>query len=211
MEVFNPIGLLLGGSWASGINLYMSMAGLGIAHRMEWVKLPGNLDILSNPIVIGVAIFLFSIEFVADKIPYIDSLWDSVHTFIRPIATSALGYTAMADSGMIMQTLIAFLSGTISLESHLTKATARAVINTSPEPVTNSIASVTEDATVLGTLYLIICHPVVAAILITIFIMISVWFLKKMFKFLKKVFDFSGREKFKKADINDGNLLPEGP
>lgn len=194
MDIFNSIGLLLGGSWASGINLYMSMAGLGIASRMEWIKLPGNLDILSNPIVIVVALTLFGIEFVADKIPYVDSLWDSVHTFIRPLATSALGYTAMADSGMLIQVLIAFLTGTISLESHLTKATTRIAINASPEPFTNSIASVTEDVTVAGTLYLIICHPVVATVLVTIFIIISIWFLKKMFKFLRKVFNFSSKK-----------------
>jgi Domain of unknown function (DUF4126) len=209
MEIFNSIGLLLGGSWASGINLYMSMAGLGIASRMEWITLPENLEILSNPIVIVVALALFGIEFVADKIPYVDSLWDSVHTFIRPLATSALGYTAMADSGMIIQVLIAFLTGTISLESHLTKATSRAIINASPEPVTNSVASVTEDATVAGTLYLIICHPVVATVLVTIFIIISFWFLKKMFTYLKKVFNFSGREKFKETGLEAGNLLPD--
>ena len=209
MEIFNSIGLLLGGSWASGINLYMSMAGLGIASRMEWITLPENLDILSNPIVIVAALALYGIEFVADKIPYVDSLWDSVHTFIRPLATSALGYTAMADSGMIIQVLIAFLTGTISLESHLTKATSRAIINASPEPVTNSVASVTEDATVAGTLYLIICHPVIAAVLVTIFIIISFWFLKKMFKYLKKVFNFSGREKFKETGLETGNMLPD--
>ncbi|KHE93218.1 MAG: DUF4126 domain-containing protein [Candidatus Scalindua rubra] len=206
MEMFNSIGLLLGGSWASGLNLYMSMAGLGIANRMDWIDLPENLDILSNPILISVAIFLYVIEFAADKIPYIDSLWDSVHTFIRPLATSALGYTAMADSGMILQLAIAFITGTISLESHLTKATTRAIINTSPEPVTNSIASVTEDASVAGILYLIMCHPVIAAALITIFIIISIWFLKKMFKFLKKVFDFSGREKFKDTALATENM-----
>ena len=139
MDIFNSIGLLLGGSWAAGINLYMSMAGLGIANRLEWITLPENLDILSNPVVIIVALTLFGIEFVADKIPYVDSLWDSVHTFIRPLATSALGYTAMADSGMIIQLLIAFLTGTISLESHLTKATTRVAINASPEPVTTPL------------------------------------------------------------------------
>ncbi|GAX62104.1 hypothetical protein SCALIN_C28_0307 [Candidatus Scalindua japonica] len=207
MEIFNSIGLLLGGSWASGVNLYMSMAGLGIAGRMEWIKLPDNLDILSNPAVIIVSLTLFGIEFIADKVPYIDSLWDSVHTFIRPLATSALGYTAMADSGMIMQLLIAFLTGTISLESHLTKATTRAVINASPEPITNSVASVTEDLTVAGTLYLIICHPVVATVLVTIFIIVAFWFLKKMIKYLRKVFNFSGRKKFHETELETGNML----
>ncbi len=201
MDIFNSVGLLLGGSWASGINLYMSMAGLGIASRMEWIKLPENLDILSNPIVIIVSLTLFGIEFIADKIPYVDSLWDSVHTFIRPLATSALGYTAMADSGMVIQLLIAFLTGTISLESHLTKATSRAIINASPEPITNSIASVTEDVAVAGTLYLIICHPAVATVLVIIAIIITFLFLKKMTKYLIKVFDFSGKKKFKQTAL----------
>jgi hypothetical protein len=79
------------------------MAGLGIAHRMEWIKLPGNLEVLSHPLIVGVAIFLFVIEFVVDKVPYVDSVWDSVHTFIRPIASAVLGYTAMGDAGSVIQ------------------------------------------------------------------------------------------------------------
>ncbi|MCP4269351.1 MAG: DUF4126 domain-containing protein, partial [Candidatus Brocadiaceae bacterium] len=112
-----------------------------------------------------------------------------------------LGYTAMADSGMVIQLLIAFLTGTISLESHLTKATSRAIINASPEPITNSIASVTEDVAVAGTLYLIICHPAVATVLVIIAIIITFLFLKKMTKYLKKVFDFSGKKKFKQTAL----------
>jgi len=200
MDIISSIGVLLGSSWASGVNLYLTMAGLGIAHRMEWMKLPGNLEVLSHPLIMGGAIFLFLIEFVADKVPYVDSIWDSVHTFIRPIASAVLGYTAMADAGQVMQVLIAFLTGSIALDSHLTKATTRLAINASPEPVSNSIASVTEDATVIGALYLIINHPIVIAILVTLFIVFSIWFLKKMFKFMKKVFSFSGRRKLKEAN-----------
>ncbi len=200
MDIFSSIGVLLGSSWASGVNLYLTMAGLGIAHRMEWMKLPGNLEVLSHPLIMGGAIFLFLIEFVADKVPYVDSVWDSVHTFIRPIASAVLGYTAMADAGQVMQVLIAFLTGGIALDSHLTKATTRLAINASPEPVSNSVASVTEDATVIGALYLIINHPVVIAILVTLFIVFSIWFLKKMFKFMKKVFSFSGRRKLKEVN-----------
>ena len=106
----------------------------------------------------------------------------------------------MADAGQVMQVLIAFLTGSIALDSHLTKATTRLAINASPEPVSNSIASVTEDATVIGALYLIINHPIVIAILVTLFIVFSIWFLKKMFKFMKKVFSFSGRRKLKEAN-----------
>ncbi len=193
----------MGSSWASGVNLYLTMAGLGIAHRMEWMKLPGNLEVLSHPLIMGGAIFLFLIEFVADKVPYVDSVWDSVHTFIRPIASAVLGYTAMADAGQVMQVLIAFLTGSIALDSHLTKATTRLAINASPEPVSNSIASVTEDATVIGALYLIINHPIVIAILVTLFIVFSIWFLKKMFKFMKRVFSFSN--KGKPANLETGN------
>ena len=206
MDIFSSIGLLLGSSWASGVNLYLSMAGLGIAHRMEWIKLPGNLEVLSHPLIVGVAIFLFVIEFVVDKVPYVDSVWDSVHTFIRPIASAVLGYTAMGDAGSVIQILIALLTGGIALDSHLTKATTRLAINASPEPVSNSIASVTEDATVIGALYLIINHPIVIAILVTLFIVFSIWFLKKMFKFMKKVFSFSGKGKPGEANPGTGNI-----
>jgi hypothetical protein len=180
------------------------MAGLGIAHRMDWIKLPGDLEIISHPAILGVAIFLFIVEFVADKVPYIDSLWDSFHTFIRPLAGAAIGYSAMSDSSQVMQIVVALLTGGIALDSHLTKATSRLAINASPEPVSNSVASVTEDATVIGALYLILYHPVVIAILVTLFIIVSVWFLRKMYRFLKRVFRFSDRGK-----PQETNLLTE--
>ncbi|MDR4503567.1 MAG: DUF4126 domain-containing protein [Candidatus Scalindua sp.] len=201
MEIISSIGLLLGSSWASGVNLYLSMAGLGIAHRMEWIKLPGDLEIISHPAIVGVAVFLFAVEFIADKVPYIDTLWDTVHTFIRPLAGAAIGYTAVSDSSQIMQIVVALLTGGIALDSHLVKATSRLAINASPEPVTNSVASVTEDATVIGTLYLVLHHPVVIAILVTIFIVLSVWFFKKMYKFLKRVFSFSDKRKPKEINL----------
>ena len=187
MELLNSLGVLMGGSWASGINLYLTTAGLGIAHRMGWVTLPGNMESLANPLVIGVALLIYAVEFFADKIPYVDSVWDSVHTFIRPAGGMALGYMAMADVGPAIQYPVALLTGSIALDSHLTKATSRVAINTSPEPISNSVASVTEDIGVLGAIYLIIKHPVIASILVVLFVIFSIWFLKKMFRFLKKV------------------------
>lgn len=187
MEALNSLGILTGGSWASGVNLYLTTAGLGIAHRMGLVTLPGNMDTLANPFVIGAAILLYAVEFFADKIPFVDSAWDSIHTFIRPAGGIALGYMAMADVGPVIQYPVAVLTGSIALDSHLTKATSRAAINTSPEPVSNSVASVTEDIGVLGAIYLIIKHPVVVTILVILFILFSVWFLKKMFRFLKRI------------------------
>ena len=203
MEALNSIGVLLGSSWASGINLYLTVAGLGIANHLGWIALPGDMDILSHPAIIGVAALIYVVEFVADKIPYVDSAWDSVHTFIRPIGGAMLGYMAMADMGQAAQIPVALLTGGVALDAHLTKATSRAAINTSPEPVTNSVASVTEDAGVVGALYLILQHPVIAAILVIAFIVFSIWFLKKMFTFVKRI--FSGKSAEKPASNKDVN------
>ncbi|MFC1599166.1 DUF4126 domain-containing protein [Candidatus Omnitrophota bacterium] len=194
MGVLNSLGVVLGSSWASGVNLYMTIAGLGIAQRLGWIELPGRMAELSHPAVILVAVILYAIEFFADKVPYVDSAWDSVHTFIRPIGGAALGFMAMADAGPALQIPVALITGTISADSHLTKATARVAINTSPEPVTNSLASVTEDASVAGILFLIIKHPVIASIIVVLFIIVSIWFLKVMFRFLKKVLSPSSRK-----------------
>jgi len=182
------LGLLMGSSWACGVNLYLTTAALGIAHRMEWIELPGKMESLSHPLVIGVALLIFAIEFFADKVPFVDSAWDSVHTFIRPAGAMLLGYMAMADVGLAAQYPVALLTGLIAMDSHLVKATSRAAINTSPEPISNIVASTTEDISVLGAIYLIIKHPVVASLLVILFIIFSIWFLKKMFRFLKKIF-----------------------
>ena len=187
MELLNMASLLLGSGWSSGVNLYLTVAGLGIAQRMDWITLPGNMDTISHPLVIFIALALYAIEFLADKIPYVDSVWDSFHTFIRPVGGAVLGYLAMGDVSPAIQFPAALLTGSISLDSHLTKATSRVAINTSPEPITNSVASVTEDAAVVGVLYLIIKHPVITCIVVIAFIVFSIWFLKKMFKFLKAV------------------------
>ncbi|MFC1807634.1 DUF4126 domain-containing protein [Candidatus Omnitrophota bacterium] len=195
MEVLNSVAVLVGSSWASGVNLYLTVAGLGIADRMGFIELPGNLDIISHPLIIALAIVLVLIEFFADKIPYVDSAWDSIHTFIRPLGGAALAYLGTADVGPLVQVPAALLSGAVSMDSHLTKATTRVAINTSPEPVTNSIASVTEDSLVVTVLWLVATHPVIAIICVIAFLIFSVWFLKIMFRFVKKVFKFIGGSK----------------
>lgn len=190
MGVLNSIGVLLGSSWSAGVNLYLTVAGLGIMDRFGWINLPGDMDILAHPAIIITSSALFAVEFFADKIPYVDSTWDSVHTFIRPLGGAALGFMAMADMGPAFQVPVALITGGVSMDSHLTKATTRVAINASPEPVTNSVASVTEDSLVVGALFLIIKHPIIAAVLVILFILFSIWFLKKMFRFLKAVFRF---------------------
>jgi hypothetical protein len=193
MEILGSIGVLFGASWTSGINLYLTIAGLGLAHRLDWIDLPGDMAVISHPAVIIVAGVLFLIEFLADKIPLVDSVWDSIHTFVRPAAGAALGFMLMGNSQPVLRILGALLAACIAMDAHLTKATSRAVINASPEPVSNSVASVAEDLSVVGILYLIIKHPVIAALVVVLFLLFSVWFLKKMFKFAKKVFCASMR------------------
>ncbi|MBN2333764.1 MAG: DUF4126 domain-containing protein [Deltaproteobacteria bacterium] len=188
MDLVNSLGILLGSSWGSGVNLYLTTAALGIAHRLEWISLPGNLETLSQPPVIFLAIMLYLVEFIADKIPYIDSLWDSVHTLIRPIGGAVLGYLAMGDYGPLAQIPAALTTGSIALDSHLTKATTRAAINTSPEPFTNAIASVAEDVSVGGILFLMVTYPAITILLVALFLLFSFWFLKKMVRFIKAVF-----------------------
>ena len=196
MDALSNIGLLLGSSWATGVNMYLTIAGLGIADRVGFVDLPGNMDAISHPLVIGAAILMFAVEFFADKIPVVDSAWDSIHTFIRPVGGAMMGYMAMADMGPVAQIPVALLTGAVAADSHLTKATTRVAINTSPEPITNSVASVTEDSLVIGVLYLVAKHPIIAGISVIAFIIFSVWFLKVMFRFVKKVFKFlSGNSK----------------
>ncbi len=206
METLGSIPLLLGSSWGSGVNLYLTVAGLGISHRMGWITLPGDMDVASHLLVISAALLIYCVEFVADKVPFVDSAWDSVHTFIRPAGGAILGYLAMAEAGPAVQTAVALMTGGVALDSHLTKATARAAINTSPEPLSNSVASVTEDVSVAGILYLVIRHPVISTIIILAFLVFSIWFLKTMFRFLKKV--LSGGPK-KASGETDQESRPE--
>ena len=200
MDALSNIGVLLGTSWASGVNLYLTVAGLGIADRLGMVSLPGNMDVVSHPLIIAVAVLMAAVEFFADKIPVVDSAWDSVHTFIRPAGGALLGFMAMADMGPVAQIPVALLTGAVAADSHLTKATTRVAINTSPEPITNSVASLTEDGLVLTMLYLVIKHPAIATVCVICFIIFSIWFLKVMLKFVNKAFKFLTGKKEEKQE-----------
>lgn len=184
----NILPVILGGSWASGVNLYLTAAGLGIAHKMGWLALPGDLTILGNPLVILLAVVLYAAQFFADKIPYIDSVSDMVHTFIRPTGGALMGYLATAQADPVVQTAVTLLTGGIALSSHLGKATTRAAINSAPTGVGNSVASVTEDTAVFGLLYFIVKHPIIATFIAIALIALTIWLLRKFFRFLKRLF-----------------------
>jgi len=181
-------GLILGCALAAGINMYLVVAGLGIAHQLDMIVLPGQLEVLGNPLVIGAAALLYLIEFAADKIPLVDSMWDAAHTFIRPFGGAILVYLAMSESEAVAQTLGALLGGGLALETHLLKAGSRAAINTSPEPVSNWVASLSEDALVVSSLWLMIFHPAVMLAVVLIVTVLAIWLLPKLFRLLKKLF-----------------------
>lgn len=196
MEALGSLPLLLGGSWTSGVRFYLTIAVLGFAGKMGWIALPGDLKMISNPLVFAPAGLLYGVEFLADKIKYVDSLWDSIQTFVKPVGTAALGYMAASNLGPVAQIPIAMFCGTLSGGTQLTKASARLAINASPEPVSNAVVSTTEDGLSMFVLYMIIKHPVIATIIILVLIALTVWLLIKVVKFAKKVLGFIfGRKK----------------
>ena len=162
MELVATLGRALGFSFAAGINLYATVALLGLASRFEWVALPDSLKIFDNDLVIAVALALYVVEFAADKIPWVDSMWDTVHTFIRPVGGALIAVAALGDASPGVEGLIALLGGSVAAGSHLTKTGARVAVNTSPEPVSNWILSLGEDLFVVGLGYLALAYPVAA-------------------------------------------------
>jgi hypothetical protein len=166
MELLATLGRTLGFSFAAGINLYATVAILGLAKRYGWVALPEQFQVFDNDIVIIVALTLYLVEFVADKVPWVDSAWDAVHTAIRPIGGAVIAVTTFGDASPTMQGLVALLGGSLAAGTHLTKAGTRAAANTSPEPFSNWALSLAEDAFVIGLSALALKYPIAAALVV---------------------------------------------
>src|SRR5437762_2396165 len=149
MDVLTTLGRTLGFSFAAGINLYATVAILGLASRYGWVALPPQYQAFDNNWIIGTAIALYAIEFVADKIPWIDSVWDAVHTVIRPIGGAIIAVTTLGDASLATETMIGLLGGALAAGTHLGKAGTRVMANASPEPFSNWSLSILEDAVVV--------------------------------------------------------------
>jgi hypothetical protein len=158
------LGRTLGFSFAAGVNLYATVAILGLASRYGWVELPAQFQVFNHDVVIGAAIVMYVVEFFADKIPYFDSLWDMIHTFIRPVGGALIAVTTLGDASTPVEGLVALLGGTIAASSHLTKTSTRAVANASPEPLSNWALSLGEDVFVVGLGYLALKHPIAALV-----------------------------------------------
>ena len=165
MGVLETLGLAMGTAWTAGINVYATVAALGLAGRYEMIQLPDELQILTHPLVIGVAVVMYLVEFFADKIPYIDNAWDVVHTFIRVPAGAILAARSLGDVDPALELVAILGGGTVALAAHGTKASARLAINVSPEPFSNWLTSIGEDLAVLFGIWLMFEHPLVMVLL----------------------------------------------
>jgi hypothetical protein len=187
MDFISTLAVSMGASWVSGINLYATVATLGLLSRFASLKLPGELEVLTSWWVIGIALFLFVVEFIADKIPVVDSTWDVIHTFIRIPAGAVLAATAFGDFDRSVQVAAFLLGGGLALSSHGTKAATRAVINTSPEPVSNIVVSLAEDVLVVVSILLAVFLPIVIFFVIAAGIAVTLWVLPRVIRFFRQV------------------------
>lgn len=193
MDPIHTIALTMGVAWASGINLYAAVFMLGYLGMTGNIQLPPDLVILSDPLVLSAAGFMYCVEFFADKTPGVDTGWDGIHTFIRIPAGALLAAGAVGDVSQAAQLAAGLLGGTLAAGSHITKAGSRVLINTSPEPFSNWAASITEDIAVFTGLWAALHYPVTFLILLALFILMMIWLLPKLWRGLRKVFNFIAR------------------
>ena len=193
MELIQNLALAGGLSWASGLRLYLTVFAVGLLAKFGYIHLPASLDILSNPIVLSVAGVLCVVEFLADKIPYVDSAWDSIQTFIRIPAGALLAMGAINSNDPVIATVTALLGGSLAGATHATKAGSRALINTSPEPVSNVAASFSEEGMLVTGGWLVFAHPAVFIGLLCGFIVLMFWMLPKLWRSIKSVLGYIGK------------------
>jgi hypothetical protein len=165
-------------AWGAGLRLYAVLFLLGLAGRMEWIALPENLEVLASPLVLAATGFMTLVEFFADKVPWVDSVWDAVHTFIRIPAGAALAAAVFGDTSAAVMAATAILGGTITAGSHFTKAGARGAINASPEPFSNAVLSLSEDAIVPAGLWLVFTHPALFLVAFALFVLFACLFMR---------------------------------
>jgi hypothetical protein len=186
-QLISTIAIAMGASWVSGINLYAAVATLGLLGRFSHLQLPGELEVLTSWWVIGVALALYVVEFVADKVPYIDSTWDVIHTFIRVPAGAVLAASAFGDFDRSIQVIALLLGGGLALSSHGTKAATRAMLNASPEPVSNWIASIAEDIVAVLSVVASVFVPVLIFVIVGAGLVISFLVFRKILRFFRQV------------------------
>ena len=182
MDILASLGRTMGFSFAAGINLYATVAILGLASRFGWVSLPPQYHVFDNNWIIGGALALYLIEFVADKIPWVDSVWDAVHSVVRPIGGAAIAVATLGDASPTVETFVALTGGALAASTHFSKAGTRVLANASPEPFTNWALSLGEDAFVVGLGLLALKYPAAAAVVVlvclSVIVAFSVWIVR---------------------------------
>jgi uncharacterized protein DUF4126 len=176
----------MGFSFAAGLNLYATVAILGLASRFDWVSLPPQFQVFDNDIIIGAAIVMYLVEFIADKVPWIDTAWDAVHTVIRPVGGAVIAVTTLGEASPTVEGLVALMGGALAAGTHFTKAGTRAVANASPEPVSNWILSLAEDVLVVGLGVLALKYPVAAAVVVAAGVILMVVFAAWIWRAVKR-------------------------
>mgnify|MGYP001501773124 CR=1 FL=1 len=187
LQVLQTVALASLLAWASGIRLYCVVFAVGLAGHLGYIELPAGLQVLQHPWVIGAAGFLLLMEFIVDKVPAIDSVWDAIHTFIRIPAGALLAAGATGDTLTALTVAAGLLGGTITAGTHFAKAGGRALINASPEPFSNWGASFTEDTLVLAGIWFAFKFPIVFLIALAMFVALLVWLLPKLWRSIKAV------------------------
>jgi hypothetical protein len=187
MEITAGIALAAGAAWASGINVYAVMLMLGLLGSSGYMSLPPDLEIMMNPLIIGAAGLMYGVEFFADKTPGIDTAWDAIHTFVRIPAGAVVAAAALGEMDPAVQVAAFIVGGGLAASSHAVKAGTRVMLNTSPEPVSNWTASVTEDAVVVGGLWAALNHPAIFLATLAVLVALTIWCLPKLWRAIKSV------------------------
>lgn len=207
--IANTISLTMGVAWASGINLYAAILVLGLLGATGNITLPATLQILTDPMVMTAAGVMYFVEFFADKMPGVDTGWDTLHTFIRIPAGALLAAGAVGNVNPAVALTAAILGGGLAAGAHAVKSGSRVLINTSPEPFTNWTASIAEDIAVIGGLWAALHYPWLFLVLMIVFIGLMIWLLPKIWGGIKKIFGYIGRLfKHKKGDESSPNSRP---
>ncbi|MFN2447071.1 MAG: DUF4126 domain-containing protein [Vicinamibacterales bacterium] len=185
MELLITLGRTLGFSLAAGVNLYATVAILGLAARFGWVDLPSQYEAFNNEWIIGASLLLYAVEFVADKIPWLDSLWDGVHTLVRPIGGALIAVATLGDASPSVEAAAALVGGTLAAGSHFTKAGTRVAANASPEPFSNWALSLVEDVFVVGLGLIALQYPLIALAVVAIAIVVMALSVRWVWRRLK--------------------------
>lgn len=186
MNPLQTLGLALGAGFSSGLNIYATVATLGLLERYGIIRLPPSLHALSHPAILILAGVLYLVEFFADKVPYVDTVWDAVHTFIRPPAAAILAYTAAGTAPAEWRWAAALLAGGVALTSHGAKASTRAAVNTSPEPLSNWALSFGEDILAVWLAWMASAHPIATVVIVIALLALSVFLLVHLFRFARR-------------------------